>query len=709
MRDDPADLAEVRGFDIPASHRGTVGQAITLLKKSLGWGLLPVVRELLTPQVEFNTALASLLATPGPHLAERAPALLRPLANPTRWRGVPSPLQGQHRWNLEVLQWLSEAGAAWPPGERLGRERLDGLEARCDVLAGTAFGSTRGGAPLWRELLRRQIAFNHACVRTLRRLAGSARPALRMPSPEDYEAWCRAREPEEQARAAAAVARLTHRPLVSLLTPAYQTPPAVLRACIDSVQAQSYPHWELCLVDDGSPGPDVRRIVEDAARADSRIRFQRLEPNGGIARATNAALALATGEYVGFLDHDDELAPHALAEVVSHLSAHPDTEVLYTDEDKIDTGGRRFNPYFKPDWSPDLLRAVNYICHFVVVRASLARAVEGIRTGFEGAQDHDFLLRLMERTPRFAHLPRVLYHWRAMPGSTSLDSSAKPAASDAGRRAVVDHLRRMGEEGRVEVRAPGLYRVRHAVPGEALISLLLVPEGKTHWRAEDVRALREKTAWSRLEVVCGTGDLDPVPPDESGTHLERANRLAREAKGAVLVFLRPGFLPAEPGWLEELAAQALRPEVGVVGPGLVDARGLLLGGALWLGAKGQRIPAFAGLPEPSLTVMGGSHWTRNLSAVSGDCMALRRDLFEQLGGFDATRAPTEGDVEFCLRVGARGLRVLHVPHVRMVRAEPWRAGPESVTCRMPFSRDPFHHPHLSWDRSGLGWAGEARR
>jgi GT2 family glycosyltransferase len=624
-------------------------------------------------------------------------------------------LQAQHQWNLETLQWLSDAGAAWPPGEALGGERLDALEARCDVLAGgQAHRWERWGGPLWREMLRRQIAFNHACVRALRRLSGTARPHLAMPSPEEYAAWCRAREPGERERAAA-VARLEHRPLISLITPAYQTPPRVLRACIESVQAQSYPHWELCLVDDGSPGTEVRRVALEYSRADARIRFERLERNGGIALATNAALALATGEYVGFLDHDDELAPHALAEVVQFLEAHPDTDVLYTDEDKIDAEGRRFNPYFKPDLSPDLLRAVNYVCHFLVVRASLVREVGGVRTGFEGAQDHDFVLRLLERTPRFAHLPRVLYHWRAMPGSTSLDSSAKPAASEAGRRAVTEHLRRLGEEARVDVAAPGLYRVRYALQEQPLVSLALVAEDAAAWHAEDVRAVLARTAWPRLEVLLP----GPVASGEHGSAwageerarlidvtgrpgpLAIANQLAREARGSVLVFLRPGFLPTEADWLEELAAQASRPEVGVVGPGLVDAAGTLLGGALWLGADGQRVPAFEGLVHPSLTAMGGSHWTRDLLAVSGDCMALRRELFMRLGGFDEQRAPSGGDVEWCLRVGAEGLRVLHTPQVRLVRAEPWRAGDTSISCPIPFPRDPFHNPNLSLARGGV--------
>lgn len=489
-------LAEVRRLEIPPSHRrGVGGRIVTFLKKQLGLGLEPLLRELLEPQVRFNVAVAALLAHPGPHLAERAREVLLPVAEPTDWgstaRGLLRPLrpllQGQHRWNLELVRWLTDAGGAWPPGGALAGERLEALEARCDVLSGVEPPRVlRPAFPLGRELLRCQVAFNHAVVRALRHLCGTARPVLVMPSAEQYAAWCRSREPEEIAAAAAAVPLLSRRPLISLITPAYETPAPVLRACIESVRAQSYPHWQLCLVDDGSRGPEVARLASDYARVDTRIRFERLEHNGGIARASNAALEMATGEYVGFLDHDDVLQPHALAEVARHLDAHPETDVLYSDEDKLDSQGRRFNPYFKPALSPDLLRAVNYICHFLVVRASLLREVGGVRTGFEGAQDHELLLRLLERTSRFAHLPKVLYHWRAMPGSTSVDASAKPAASEAGRRAVAEHLRRLGEEGEVEACAPGLYRVRYPLRDRPLLSLALLGDGERAWTEEEV-------------------------------------------------------------------------------------------------------------------------------------------------------------------------------------------------------------------------------
>ncbi|WP_434380192.1 glycosyltransferase family 2 protein [Melittangium boletus] len=708
-------LAEVRGLDVPSSHRARLGPFITLAKRGVGQALGPVAHALLAPQVRFNTALAALLSEPGQRWAGSGWARLTPLADPTDWRtseavllhGLSPLLQAQHRWNLEVLRWLADAGTAWPPQEALGGERLRALEAGCDVLAAVEGPRwLRAFRPLWREVLRRQIAFNHACVRGLRRLMGESRPELRMPSAEAYEAWWREREPADIARAAAAVASLSRRAVISLVTPTYETPAKVLRACIESVRAQSYPHWELCLVDDGSRDPEVRRIAEAYARAEPRIRFEPLARNGGIAQASNAALALATGDYVGFLDHDDELAPHALAEVALHLEAHPDTDVLYSDEDKIDLEGRRFNPYFKPDFSPDLLRSVNYFCHFLVVRASLVREVGGVHTGFEGAQDHDLILRLVERTARVAHLPRVLYHWRAMPGSTSLDSSAKPAASDAGRRAVLEHLRRLGEPAHVETQAPGVYRVRPLLAEPPLVSILLLSEEADEETEAEARALLARTDWPLLEVVLCAGavaDGEPrlrriAPAREPGLTVA-ANHLARAARGEVLVFLQPGYRPLDPRWLEELASQALRPDIGVVGARLVDGSGRLQGGGLWLGAGGQRVAPFAGLPDPSLTALGGSHWTRNVLAVDGACLTVRREVFERVGGFDERLPMAGADVAFCLRVTREGPRGLQTPHARLMWCGLPRVGGAGRSSSA-VARDPFHNPNLSLDSAG---------
>ena len=717
-------FAQVLGFDVPPSHRARWGPAITTAKRLGTAGLKPVQRMLLARQVCFNTLLASLLRHPERSLPERVRGELAGLVDPwplgswaplaTRAEGLPRApgLREQQAWNAAVVALLS--GPHWPLRTDGVREPLDALEARCDVLAREPLSS--GALPLWREVWRRQIAFNHAGVRTLRHMLGAARPVVAMPQPEAYARAAREQEARDVTLATAALARLTQRPLISIVTPAWETPVDVLTACVASVTAQVYPHWELCIVDDGSRGEDVAATLRRLAAGDARIRFQRLPENQGIARATNAALAMARGEFVGFLDHDDLLAPHALAEVVSRLESAPDTDVLYSDEDKVDAQGQRFAPYLKPELSPELLRAVNYVCHFLVVRTSLLREVDGIRPGFEGAQDHELLLRLMERTRRFAHIPKVLYHWRTLPGSTATDASAKPAASEAGRRAVAAHLERSGETATVETSAPGLYRIRRPLPQHPRVSVL-VSGASTEAGLAALLALTDGLEVEVLVPVSARGgpgasapearegmDVAPIAVDEALTPGAVANRLLREAHGELVLRLEAGTLPTEPGWLSELASQALRPDVGVVGAQVVSPGGQVLHAGLSLGADGRLLRPFAGLPAPTLSAFGGSHWPRDLLAVSSACMMIRREVLESLGGWDEAFTSDEAlGVDLCLRAGARGLRVLYTPHARLVRTHARVGGngdaAEGARLREAWMRrqrtergDPFGHP-----------------
>jgi GT2 family glycosyltransferase len=731
-------LADVRGFRVPHSHRQRLGRVVTAAKRGLVLGSRPLLDALLGPQVRFNRALAELLAHPGSDLS-RAREVLLPLADPCTWqvrfplpgpvraaweqvRGLVRPLmEGQHRWNLELVDWLVEAARSWPPGSAQAA-RIQALEAHCEVLSTAQLPrALRLALPLWREVLRAQVDFNHTCVRILRHLCGTARPHVALPSVEQYAAWWKPHEPEEIAEAAAAVQALKQQPLISLLTPAYETPDWLLRACLGSVRAQSYPHWELCLVDDGSRSLEVQRLASQAVKEDGRIRFQRLAQNSGIARATNVALALASGSYVALLDHDDELAPHALAEVARYLEAHSEVDVLFSDEDKLDGQGQRFAPYLKPALSLDLLRAVNFVCHLLVVRTALLREIGGLRPGFEGAQDHDLLLRLVERTKRVAHLPRVLYRWRAVAGSTAVEASAKPAASEAGRRAVVEHLQRLGEAAQVEQQEPGVYRVRYALRGQPRVSLVLLHGERLRWTAQRVRTLRQRTDWPDCELLLptgtgaqeqeawGAGAVHPVGAAQRVGVAAEANHLMQAARGEVLVLLQAGHMPAEPEWLQELAAQALRPALGVVGAHVAAGDGTVAEAGLWLDAHGRVAPAFAGLPDPSLTALGGSHWSRNLLAVSGSCLALRRTVFEQLHGFEESFTSL-WSVDLCLRAVEQGLRVLSTPYARLVREAGAGAlafsGEESERLYARHTAllkggDPFHHPCLSVARGGV--------
>ncbi|MDO8834374.1 MAG: glycosyltransferase, partial [Vicinamibacterales bacterium] len=254
------------------------------------------------------------------------------------------------------------------------------------------------------------------------------------------------------AEMASAVEGLAHQPLISIITPVYNTDPQWLVACIESVRRQAYPNWELCLADDASTSAETEAVLKRYA-GDTKIKIVRLDRNQHISAASNAALACATGEFVAMLDHDDELSPDALFEVVKCLNDNPTADFVYSDEDKIDTAGERCEPYFKPDWSPEMFRSFMYTNHLMVLRRSVVDAAGGFRVGFEGSQDYDLALRVIERTDRVVHVPKVLYHWRKIPGSAAAEVEAKPWALKAARRALEEHLRRTGVDAQV---VPGM-------------------------------------------------------------------------------------------------------------------------------------------------------------------------------------------------------------------------------------------------------------
>ena len=323
----------------------------------------------------------------------------------------------------------------------------------------------RGAFARARELVARAVALRPD-VEMARRNLRLADNALRRERAEArYRTWIDAVErPDRERRAAlrAAAASAPGAPRFSIVTPTYDSPEAPLRACLDSVLAQDYPHWELCIADDASPAPHVRRVLAEYAARDARIRVALRERNGHISAASNSALALATGDFVVLLDHDDLLPVHALGEVATEILAHPGAAIVYSDEDKVDVSGQRFEPYFKPDWNPALLTAQNYVSHLGIYKTSLVREVGGFRDGVEGAQDWDLLLRCAERAGPAAirHIPRILYHWRAVQGSTARSMENKSYAARAQERVVTEAFARRGL-----TREPAPHAARHVPRG----------------------------------------------------------------------------------------------------------------------------------------------------------------------------------------------------------------------------------------------------
>ena len=543
-----------------------------------------------------------------------------------------------------------------------------------------------------------------------------------------YETWMAAHEQQDPAAEHAARAQWSAQPRVSVITPAYNTRPEWLRACYDSLTAQSYPHWEWCVADDASPSAETAAAIT-ALAADARVRTVRLDTNGGISRASNAALALATGEIIVLLDHDDALTPSALHHIVDAFVADPELGLLYSDEDKLEIDGSRTEPYFKPDWSPDLFLSTMYTCHVSAAHRTLIEAAGGFHEGFDGAQDYDLWLRMTELTSKVHHLRRVLYHWRKVPGSTAAAQGEKPWASDAGQRALSAAVARRGWDATVEPgRTPGRYRVRHVVH-DALTSILIPTYGAAsaspaHTRrvAAMVRSVVATVPGRPIELVFASED-GTIPEEvraAAGTRMvtvvavpgafnfsARINHAARQARGDVFLLANDDLEAYEQGWLEALLEYAQQEAIGAVGGLLEYPDGRIQHAGLILGVRGVASHAFHEAPPGTVGYFGCVISPRNVSAVTAACLATRRAVFEAVGGFDEALPVDFNDVDYCLKVQRAGQRVVYTPYARLRHHESASLGtrhPSAAARALMQSRwaqvladDPYYHPSLSRD------------
>jgi glycosyltransferase involved in cell wall biosynthesis len=524
-----------------------------------------------------------------------------------------------------------------------------------------------------------------------------------------YEKWIEVYDrltPERLRAQAEESARLPRRPLISVLVPVYNTPECWLVKAVESVRNQSYPHWELCLADDASPQPHVRPLLERFAREDARIKVAFREKNGHISACSNSALELATGEFTALLDHDDELTPHALFEVASLLNAHPDTDYVYSDEDKIDEDGRRHEPYFKPDYLPDLFLAQNYTSHLSVYRTALVREVGGFRAGYEGSQDWDLALRVVDRSApeRIRHIPKVLYHWRAIPGSTALLISEKNYPLEAARRALTDHFARLKQPVSLEHVPGDHWRVIHPLPSPPPPVTLVIPtRNGLKFLQRCVDSILDKTAYPAFEVlVMDNGSDDPatlayLKQLSDGTHpLLRPghtarvlrhdapfnysvinNRGVREARGEVVGLLNNDLEVINPGWLAEMVAQAVRPGIGCVGAMLYYPNDTIQHAGVVVGLGGVAGHAFRDFPRGSHGKFNRARLVQNYSAVTAACLLVRKSTYEQVGGLDEKElAVAFNDIDFCLKVQAAGYRNLWTPFAEFYHHESATRGPD---------------------------------
>ncbi len=526
-----------------------------------------------------------------------------------------------------------------------------------------------------------------------------------------YQQWVQENTPsaETLTRQRAQAQRFASRPLISLITPVYNPPPVILRATLESVLSQTYPNWEMCLVDGASDREGLQALLTEYTQKDPRFRLQTLTKNLGISGNSNEALKMAQGEYVQILDHDDTLTPDALFEIVQTLNEKPATDLLYFDEDKLSEDGlKRRGPLFKPGWSPELLLSANYLSH-CLMRRTLALEVGMFDPRMDGAQDWDLALRITERSPHVAHIPKVLYHWRQISGSTAIVTEAKEGVFNAQLRSVENHLKRRGiAQAQGVVIPPSCLRFQWPVRG-AKVSIILPAENLKDVQAR-LTALTQRTHYPDYEIIV-VGAHNPLsdapnPPQgprvrsvpTSSTSLPAALNLgAQHAHGDLLLFLDPHLDPLDPDWLEELVRWAERPEIGIVGAKLLSRKGLIQHAGMIFAKTGQAHYIFHGAREREFGVFGLIEWYRNYSAVSGACMMMRREIYESVGPFDETH-PDQSDLTLCAQARQKGHRILYTPFARLrfFNHKTWDAHPPSKNAETwRKNDDPYFNPNLT--------------
>ncbi len=513
----------------------------------------------------------------------------------------------------------------------------------------------------------------------------------------DYRRWAAEYDTitaDDRSAIERAIAGLRLTPVISILMPVYNVDEPLLRRTLDSVTGQVYPHWQLCIADDASTQPHIRAVLSEYEAFDPRIRVVYREVNGHISAASNSALELVTGDFTALMDHDDEMPPHALYMVAKEIAAHPETEVIYSDEDKIDISGSRFQPSFKPDWNPELMLSLNLVTHMIVYRTSLMRAVGGFRVGFEGSQDYDLALRITAnvRTDNVRHIPKILYHWRAIKGSVALSADQKPYAHERARTAITETLAAKGVTAVVTRGRGELHRLTYPPPKVAPLISVILFGGRDNEKAREIVANAGPDY--PTEVIACSGE----------PRFAALSSAVNNAAGSMLCFLDARTLAASAEWLGCLAGHAARAGIGAVGAKVLYPNKRLKHPGYVLGIHG-------GVGRPYHSYRNGfpGHYSwlvtaRNVSAVSADCLVIRRDVFDMVGGFDAASFPANyGDIDLCLRLIESGYRNVWTPWAEIVQPRD-RVSDDTAELdrlikrhRTLFQRDPYYNPNLSLD------------
>ena len=515
---------------------------------------------------------------------------------------------------------------------------------------------------------------------------------------DDYEQWILKHRPDKKTLRKQKKTVFQKKPLISIEVPLYQTPEPYLRELIDSVKAQSYENWQLCLAD-GSPDDRLKGFLDRNYGKENRIVYRKLEQNGGISVNTNEAVMLATGEYLMLCDHDDTLEPDALYEITKAINEKDAPDVLYTDEDKVSMDGKHyFDPNFKPDYNLFRLRENNYICHIFVVKKALTDRVGLLRTEFDGAQDYDFIFRCCEEADKVVHIPKVLYHWRCHMDSTAADPESKAYAYQAGRRAIKEHYQRMGIDASVEMtERPGWYRSYVKIQDNPKISIII--PNKDH--IEDLElclfSLTKRSTYKNYEILIVENNSEKPEtfeyykklPDrypkvkvltwEKEFNYSAINNFAaKQAEGVYLLFLNNDVEILTPQWMEEMLQICQQKDVAITGAKLyypddtIQHAGVVLG----LGGIAGHIMCKASREDPGY--FGRTVTVQEISAVTAACMMIRTEDFWNAGGFDETFQVAFNDIDLCMKVRAAGKKIVFTPYAELYHYESKSRGLEDT-------------------------------
>lgn len=564
-------------------------------------------------------------------------------------------------------------------------------------------------------------------------------------SSENYDVWVKRYDTLNDANRAAIkqeVSFFAYTPLVSVVMPTYNTQEKWLRAAIESVQMQLYENWELCIADDCSTDENVRKVIKEYAAVDHRIKYVFREENGHISACSNSALSIATGEFVALLDHDDLLAETALYRVAQVLNQDSSYDLIYSDEDKVDEESQRYDPYFKPDWNPELFLGQNYLNHLMVFRLSLLSETGEFQQGYEGSQDWDLFMRLVESTVpnRICHIPSVLYHWRAITGSTARSGDQKDYIGKAQRKVLSSHLERTGEQAELIETKEGYWRVKLSIPDpQPKVSILIPTKDKINLLAQCIESINSLSTYKNYEILVidncseqedsiryfdhliSTRKAKVISYDKAFNYSAINNFAVNHADGQLVLLLNNDIEVITPEWLEEMVSLAIKPDAGAVGAKLYYPDGRIQHAGVILGIGGVAGHAYQFLDRTHTGQMGRAMLRQNLSAVTGACLLVKKKQYLEVGGLDEKNLSVAfNDIDFCLKLLKKGYRNIWTPFAELYHHESASRGFEDTPEKQErfknevlytmqkwqplLQNDPAYNINLSLERQDFGLA-----